>query len=43
MRPNRLLPHYKLKITNTYLKHKNIHKFMWKARGMKSIMDYLKK
>jgi hypothetical protein len=30
-----------LKITNTFLKNKNIHKFTWNARGNKSIIDYV--
>jgi len=28
-----------LKIMNTLFKHKEIHKFTWKARGHKSIID----
>jgi len=31
----------KLKITNTFYRHKNIHKFTWEARGTKSIIDYI--
>jgi hypothetical protein len=30
----------KLKITNTFFRHKNVHKFTWEARGVKSIIDY---
>ena len=29
-----------LKIMNTFFKHKEIHKFIWEARGHKSIIDY---
>jgi len=29
-----------LKIMNTFFKHKEIHKFTWKARGHKSIIHY---
>jgi len=29
-----------LKIMNTFLKHKEIYKFNWEARGHKSIIDY---
>jgi len=29
-----------LKIINTFFKHKEIHKFTWKARRHKSIIDY---
>jgi hypothetical protein len=29
----------KLKITNSFYRHKNIHKFMWGARGMRSVID----
>jgi len=31
----------KLKITNSFYKHKDIHKFTWEARGTKSIIDYI--
>jgi hypothetical protein len=31
----------KLKITNCFFRHKNIHKFTWEARGTKSIIDYI--
>jgi exonuclease III len=27
----------KLKITNTFFRHKNMHKFTWEARGIKSM------
>jgi exonuclease III len=30
-----------LKITNTFFRHKNIHKFTWETRGIKSIIDYI--
>jgi hypothetical protein len=30
-----------LKITNTFFKNKNIHKFTWNARGNKPIIDYV--
>jgi len=29
-----------LKIMDTFIKHKEIHKFAWEARGCKSIIDY---
>jgi hypothetical protein len=32
---------YTLKIMNTFFRHKNIHKFTWEARGIKSIIDYI--
>jgi len=31
----------KLKITNSFYRHKDIHKFTWKARGTKSVIDYI--
>ena len=31
----------KLKITNSFYRHKNIHKFTWEARGTKLITDYI--
>jgi len=31
----------KLKITNSFYRHKDIHKFTWEARGTKSIIDYI--
>jgi len=31
----------KLKITNSFYRHKDIHKFTWEARGTKSIIDYV--
>jgi len=31
----------KLKITNPFYRHKDIHKFTWEARGTKSIIDYI--
>ena len=31
----------KLKITNSFYRHKDIHKFTWEARGTKSITDYI--
>jgi hypothetical protein len=30
----------KLKITNSFYRHKNMHKFTWEARGTRSIIDY---
>jgi len=30
-----------LKITNTFFKHKDIHKYTWSARGSRSIIDYI--
>jgi hypothetical protein len=30
-----------LKISNTFFRHKNIHKYTWEARGTKSIIDYI--
>jgi hypothetical protein len=30
-----------LKITGTFFRHKNIHKFTWEAQGTKSIIDYI--
>jgi len=30
-----------LKITNTFFKHKEIHKMTWSARGYRSIIDYI--
>ena len=30
-----------LKITNTYFRHKEIHKMTWSARGYRSIVDYI--
>jgi hypothetical protein len=29
-----------LKVMNTFFKHKEIHKFTWKARRYKSVIDY---
>jgi len=29
----------KLKITNSFYRHKDIHKFTWEARGTKSVID----
>jgi len=29
----------KLKITNPFYRHKDIHKFTWEARGTKSVID----
>jgi len=31
----------KLKITNPFYRHKDIHKFTWEARGTRSIIDYI--
>jgi hypothetical protein len=31
----------KLKITNSFHRHKDIHKFTWEARGTRSIIDYI--
>jgi exonuclease III len=31
----------KLKITNSFYRHKNMHKFTWEARGSRSIIDYI--
>jgi hypothetical protein len=31
----------KLKITNSFYRHKDIHKFTWEASGTKSIIDYI--
>jgi len=31
----------KLKITNSFYRHKDIHKFTWEARGTKSVIDYI--
>jgi len=31
----------KLKITNSFYRHKDIHKFRWEARGTKSVIDYI--
>ena len=31
----------KLKIRNSFYSHKDIHKFMWEARGNKSVIDYI--
>jgi hypothetical protein len=31
----------KLKITNTFFRHKRIHKYTWERRGTKSITDYI--
>jgi len=30
-----------LKITNTFFRHKEIHKMTWNARGYRSIIDYV--
>jgi len=30
-----------LKITNTFFRHKDIHKMTWSARGYRSIIDYI--
>ena len=31
----------KLKVTNSFYRHKDTHKFTWKARGTRSIIDYI--
>jgi len=31
----------KLKVTNSFYRHKDRHKFTWEARGTKSIIDYI--
>lgn len=31
----------KLKITNTFFRHKEIHKYTWSARGLRSLIDYV--
>jgi hypothetical protein len=31
----------KLKITNTFFRHKEIHKMTWSARGYKSLIDHV--
>ena len=31
----------KLKVTNSFYRHKNIHKFTWEARGTRSVTDYI--
>ena len=31
----------KLEITNSFYRHKDIHKFTWEARGTKSVKDYI--
>jgi len=31
----------RLKITNSFYRHKDIHKFTWEARGNRSIIDYI--
>ena len=31
----------KLKITNSFYRHKDVHKFTWEARRTKSIIDYI--
>jgi exonuclease III len=31
----------KLKITNTFFRHKRIHKYTWEERGTQSIIDYI--
>jgi hypothetical protein len=31
----------KLKLTGTFFRHKNIHKFGWEARDTKFIIDYI--
>ena len=30
-----------MKKTNSFYRHKDIHKFTWEARGTKSIIDYI--
>jgi len=31
----------KLQITNSFYRHKNIHKYTWEARGTKSVTHYI--
>jgi len=31
----------KLKITNSFYGHKDIHKFTWEVRGTRSVIDYI--
>ena len=31
----------KPKVTNSFYRHKDIHKFTWEARGTRSIIDYI--
>jgi len=31
----------KLKITDSFYRHKGIDKFTWEARGIKSVLDYI--
>ncbi|GFG40963.1 hypothetical protein Cfor_00005, partial [Coptotermes formosanus] len=31
----------KMRIINSFLRHKDIHKFTWAERGSKSIIDYV--
>jgi len=31
----------KLKITNSFYRHEDMHKFTWEARGTKSVIDYI--
>ena len=31
----------KLKITNSFYRHKDTHKFAWEARGIRSVIDYI--
>jgi len=31
----------KLKITNSFYRHKDIYKFSWEARGTRSVIDYI--
>jgi hypothetical protein len=30
-----------LKIRNSFFRHRNIHKYTWEARGLKSVTDYI--
>jgi hypothetical protein len=31
----------KLKVTNTFFRHKDIHKYTWTSRGYRTITDFL--
>jgi len=36
-----IIPKDKLKITNSFHRHKDIHSFTWEARGTRSVIDYI--